>query len=90
MGSAWATLASYAAMMIVSYALGQRYYPIPYDLRRIFLYFALAVGLYFMSLFIPTDNDILKYALAVGLIAVFSAVVWVSESRKKPLLSQGS
>ncbi len=90
MGSAWATLASYAAMMIVSYVLGQRYYPIPYDLRRIALYFALAVGLYFTSLFIPWQSNWIKYGLAIALLAVFTAVVWVSESRKKPLLSQDS
>jgi Na+-driven multidrug efflux pump len=33
-GSAWATLACYASMAIVSYLLGRRYYPVAYDVKR--------------------------------------------------------
>lgn len=36
--SAWATLAAYGTMMILSYALGKRYYPIPYNMRKIGFY----------------------------------------------------
>ncbi|MBK7383926.1 MAG: polysaccharide biosynthesis C-terminal domain-containing protein [Flavobacteriales bacterium] len=31
MGSAWATLACYAGMAVISYAWGQKHYPIPYN-----------------------------------------------------------
>jgi O-antigen/teichoic acid export membrane protein len=48
-GSAWATLACYGAMVIASYLLGQRYYPIAYDLKRIFSYIALGVVLYLLQ-----------------------------------------
>lgn len=34
-GAAWATLISYTGMMLLSYALGQRYYPIPYQTTKI-------------------------------------------------------
>jgi O-antigen/teichoic acid export membrane protein len=34
-GAAWATLISYSGMMVLSYWLGQRYYPIPYDTKKI-------------------------------------------------------
>lgn len=45
-GAAWAHLASYGVMAAVSYALGRKYYPVPYDLVRVFGYIGLAVTLY--------------------------------------------
>lgn len=49
MASAWTTLISYASMMVLSYYLGKKYYPIKYNLRSIFLFFGLALILYFIS-----------------------------------------
>ena len=48
-GCAWATLVCYASMAIISYSLGQKYYPIPYDLKRIFAYLSAALGIYLIS-----------------------------------------
>lgn len=45
-GSSWATFVCYAFMMIVSYALGQKYYPVPYDVKRILFYLGLAALIY--------------------------------------------
>jgi O-antigen/teichoic acid export membrane protein len=44
--SAWATLLCYAAMMIVSYIFGQRYYPIPYSIGKMGILTILWVALY--------------------------------------------
>jgi O-antigen/teichoic acid export membrane protein len=38
MGSAWATLAAYGTMCVLCYYLGQKYYPIPYRVQRLFIY----------------------------------------------------
>jgi len=46
MGAAWATLVCYATMVLLSWALGRRYYPVPYDLKRILGYVALGLLLY--------------------------------------------
>lgn len=46
--SAWATLAAYGSMMLLSYFLGRRYYPIPYNLRKIGFY--LGISLLFSGL----------------------------------------
>ncbi|PIE50864.1 MAG: polysaccharide biosynthesis protein [Flavobacteriales bacterium] len=35
MVSAWTTLVAYFTMMMLSYFLGQKYYPIPYDIKKI-------------------------------------------------------
>lgn len=50
MASAWATLASYGTMMVISYFLGKKYYPIKYNLRAIGVFFFMALGFYFLSL----------------------------------------
>jgi len=49
MASAWATLAAYAAMMAISYKLGQKHYPIKYNLRAIFTYTTLALIIFSCS-----------------------------------------
>ncbi|MGR8941084.1 MAG: lipopolysaccharide biosynthesis protein [Gammaproteobacteria bacterium] len=46
-GSAWATLACYGSMALISYLLGRKYYPVNYDLKRIVFYIAFGLGLYF-------------------------------------------
>lgn len=45
-GSAWAALISYSGIMAVSYLLGRKYYPIPYEVKRIAYYAALAAVLW--------------------------------------------
>lgn len=45
---AWATLACYAGMMVISYYWGQRVYPIPYETGLILQYFLLMLGVYFL------------------------------------------
>ena len=50
-GSAWAALISYAGIMTVSYILGRKYYPIPYEVKRIGCYAALAAVLWGIGAF---------------------------------------
>ena len=49
MVSAYVTLGAYFLMMVLSYFLGQKYYPIPYPTRRICLTLAGLIGLSFVS-----------------------------------------
>lgn len=45
----WATLSAYVIMMVLSYTWGQRYYPIPYELKRIGKYLGLTVLFYVLG-----------------------------------------
>ncbi|MDO4225485.1 MAG: oligosaccharide flippase family protein [Bergeyella zoohelcum] len=49
MVSAWGTLAAYVVMMILSYLLGQRYYPIPYPTKKIVVVLAMLCLFSFLS-----------------------------------------
>jgi O-antigen/teichoic acid export membrane protein len=74
MGSAWATLICYAAMMVVSYFWGNKHYPVNYDLKRILGYLGLSLTLYFTSLLIDTGsagiNLFIKNLMLIGFVAV--------------------
>lgn len=47
-GGAWATLACYVSMVIIGYVTEQKYYPIPYNYKRILFYLFFALGLYLL------------------------------------------
>lgn len=76
MACAWAGFAAYGTSMLVSYFVGQRYYPIAYPVRAILGYVALAVVL-FIGINRSNARLPLWAALAVNtvLVAVFAAVI---------------
>ena len=90
-GSAWATLVCYSFMVIVSYSLGQFYYPVAYDLKRILGYIVLGVSLYFLRSVLPFNagwqNPLL---LSASLLALYLLVVFLFEKSllKKPIQSR--
>ncbi len=45
-GAAWAHLICYSYMVIISWAMGRSFYPVPYDLKRLLGYLLLGLGLY--------------------------------------------
>ena len=50
-GAAWVRLIAEGAMVVQSYRLCQKHYPIPYDLKRIAEYFLLTAAIYFGSVY---------------------------------------
>jgi O-antigen/teichoic acid export membrane protein len=56
-GSAWATFTCYAFMMAVSYALGQKYYPIPYAKKKLIAYLAICSLMYITHEMIASHID---------------------------------
>ena len=79
LGAAWGHFICYLGMMIVSYFLGKKYFPVPYDLKRLFLYFALSGAMYFtFEVFYPTIL-IIRLILGTLFIGLFIAVVYFLE-----------
>ena len=81
-GAAWAHLACYLAMVIISFGLGRKYYRIDYDLRNIFLYFAVALGIYFISRAMPGMHVAATMAVNILFIAAFVAIAVILERKK--------
>lgn len=45
LGAAWATLCCYFSMVVMSYLIGQKYYHVPYPMRKIIIYILLSITL---------------------------------------------
>lgn len=73
MAAAWATLVAYGSMMLISYFLGKKYYPVPYNVKKISFYLLLSVGLSILSFTFFRENYIAGIAITGGfLLIVFS------------------
>jgi O-antigen/teichoic acid export membrane protein len=81
-GSAWATFFCYGFMMLISFILGQKYYPIQYNFKRLGTYLLLAVGFYLVGTYFSPENVVLKYVLNSLFIVVFLAIAYVMDLRK--------
>jgi O-antigen/teichoic acid export membrane protein len=83
-GSAWATFICYGSMMVLSYLIGQKYFPVKYNLGKFCGYLGLSVLLYAISLIIKPDLSFLRVGFHTALLLIFAATVYLIE---KPRLS---
>ena len=80
--SAIATLIAYATMVLLSYYFGRKYYPIPYNLKKIGLYLVLSIGLSVVSFYEFREN----YNIGISMLVVFLGFVFLSEKKELKLL----
>lgn len=72
---AWAGFTGYGVAMLLSYFVGQKKYPIQYDLKAIGMYVLLAAVLYVAAEYVPIDNIYLRMAYRTVLLLLFVAYV---------------
>lgn len=77
MASAWATLAAYGIMMIISYLLGQKFYRVPYKLKPVLGYLGLAVFLSAVSFL----NFKANYIISSIFIGVYLLIIFITEGK---------
>ena len=82
LGSAWATLACYASMAIVSYLLGQKYYPVAYAVKRMIAYIGLGVGLYVAHGYLLSAVAWQPWLLASTLLMLYVLITALCEGRQ--------
>ncbi len=84
--SAIATLAAYSIMMLLSFYFGRKYYPIPYNIKKIGMYMLLSIGFSMISFY----KFRAYYPVGVSLLIVFLTIVFISEKNqiKKLLIKQ--
>lgn len=86
-GSAIATLSAYAIMMLLSFYLGKKYYPIPYNLKKIGMYMSLSIILSALSFYQFRAN----YVVGISMLIVFLGIVYFSEHKEiKQLLNKNN
>jgi O-antigen/teichoic acid export membrane protein len=65
-GSAIATIVAYGSMMTISYVLGNKYYPIPYDMEKIGGYLGLSILFSIISFYGFRENYFIGIPLLIG------------------------
>jgi O-antigen/teichoic acid export membrane protein len=75
-GSAWATFICYGCMMVLSYLIGQHYFPVKYNLLKFFGYLGLAVLIYIISMLIVPDGLVMRLLFRTFLLILFAGVVF--------------
>lgn len=84
-GSAIATLSAYSVMMLLSYYFGNKYYPIPYNLKKIGTYFIISTGLSMLLFYQFRGN----YTVGISMLIVFLGIIYFSERNElKQLLKK--
>ncbi len=73
--SAWASVAGYAVITLLSYWMGQKKYPINYDIKGLGKYVLLAAVLYIASKYVTVGNFFLRMLYHTVLLFVFLAYV---------------
>jgi O-antigen/teichoic acid export membrane protein len=75
-GAALATFCCYLFMMLCSYALGQKYYPVPYAVKKLLAYVTLSVLLYFVHLaLLKLVAGSLLFSISAGIV-LFLGFTW--------------
>ena len=77
LGSAIATILAYGSMMLISYKLGQKEYPIPYDKQKISFYLVLSVVFSCLSFYVPILRE--TYVFGIASLLIFAYFVYRNE-----------
>lgn len=83
---AWVTFSAYATIMFLSYVIGQKHYPIPYDLKRIGAYISLSVLIYLGFQYAKDDLGDLKFLVAGIVLLAFVFLGYRMEKKTLQLM----
>jgi O-antigen/teichoic acid export membrane protein len=75
MGAAIATIIAYGTMMLISYFLGNKYYPIPYDMKKIGAYLAISIVFSTVYFYLFREN----YFVGIPMLLVFTYFIYYNE-----------
>jgi O-antigen/teichoic acid export membrane protein len=84
MGSAYVSMFAYLIIMVISYVLGQKHYPIPYDLTRMLSYLGISLVLVYLSFYIFKQNIFIGNGL---LIAFLIGIYFFEKDNIKKILA---
>jgi len=66
-------------MTVMSYLVGQKYFPVKYDLKRIGAYFLVAMSLYVIQNVVAPHDEFLRMSFNTGLFMIFFLFIWFKE-----------
>jgi hypothetical protein len=66
-------------MMVLSYLIGQKHFPVKYNLAKFFGYLGLSVFLYLISTLVELHSFFPGFAFHTALLLVFLGVIYLAE-----------
>ncbi|MCX6183118.1 MAG: oligosaccharide flippase family protein [Bacteroidetes bacterium] len=86
-GCAITNFICYLAMVVISYFLGQKYYPINYDVKRILFYLGLASALVVLNMYVIENlSPVPRYSIGALLFLSYVGVAYILERPKKVII----
>lgn len=82
-GAAWATFGSFLVMMCISFYVGKRQFPVPYEYKTMALYFGIAVVFWLIFNGAGIVGFWPQTAISSSLLLMFIALVWALEKPRK-------
>lgn len=82
-GSAWATFCCYAFMMLVSYLLGQKHYPIPYARKKLISYLVLTTLVFLLHKVLRMISDNIYFSISGAVILLVGFLWFVARVERK-------
>ena len=79
MACGYAFFTASLVMTISSYVVGQKYFPVKYDLKRIGTYFLIATSLFLIQKYAAFNNNIVRMSFNTVLLMIFFLVIWINE-----------
>lgn len=84
MGAALSTLLTYFMMAFLSWYLGQKYYPVPYEIPKILLVIGVSTTFCALSYFYFRE----QYIVGILLLICYTAFIWILEKNELKLIFQ--
>lgn len=82
--SAWATLLTYSFMMLISYFIGKKHYPVPYQIKKVGLYVLISSLLSGVSFLVFREN---YWFSSLSLITFLGWVYWREKEELKNIFN---
>jgi len=82
---AWTTLAAYGSMMVISYFMGQRYFPVPYSTRKLLMYLVVMFLLFFAQQAVMHFTGMVLVRLVTGSVFMGLFLLLVIAAERKEL-----
>lgn len=83
MACAWAAFCSYGVMMVASYVIGRKNYPINYNIGCLSIYFIGAMALWGLSTLLTTGNNLIDFPVRALLLCLYAGATYMFEIRKR-------
>ena len=84
MACAWATFLCYGTMMVISYVMGQKAYPVPYAWKKLVAYMVIVAVLYGIHHMVSRiwHHNALNYTVATLFLTLFALFVYRVEKKE--------